>query len=421
MTTTLRSVRSLLFSVAVLLAGHGLQLTLLPLKARELGWSSSAIGLTGSAYYMGFIIGCLTITRVIRQVGHIRAFAVAISVASVALLAASLSESYPLWLAARLLTGWSLAGLYTVIESWLNDQADNSRRGSLLAIYTIISLAAMVLGQLVIELDALTLDDLFPVATMLIMGATLPVALTRRAQPGVPAEVHFNWAIAYRASHVGLIAAGLSGLAMGMLWSLGAVYASDQTGTVESGARFIMAAIIGGLLFQFPMGRLSDRFDRRWIILVLGLLGALGSCIWVIGEFTEERLYLTAFLCGAAAMPMYSISVAHANDNAEGRFLQIASGMLMANAVGAMLGPAVYGASRWAGLEQGFMIILCAAFVLCVLWTALRLKSHTVRRDHFEPFQPLPKTSLEVITLDPRLEAGSDQAKASRAAPVGED
>jgi MFS family permease len=373
---TLRSVRSLLLSVAILLTGHGLQLTLLPLKAYELGWDSSAIGLTGSAYYVGFIIGCLMIPGIIRRVGHIRAFAVMVATASMVVLAASVLESYAVWLALRLFTGWSMASLYTVIESWLNDRADNTRRGAVLGVYTMISLVALTLGQLFIELERLTLDELFPIAGLLIIGATIPVALTSRTQPGVPAAFEFNWRTVYDASHVGVVSAGISGLVMGLIWSVGAVYAAEVTGQVESGARFVTSVI----------------------------LGAVGSSVWIFRSLDGMLLYVSGFLCGGAAMPMYSISIAHANDNAEGRFLQIASGMLMANALGAVIGPFAFGASRYLGASQGFMATLGVAFLCCVVWTGVRLKAHSARRDYFEPFQPLPKTSPEVAVLDPRME-----------------
>ena len=178
--------------MAVLLAGHGLQLTLLPLEAQTFGWSTSAIGLTGSAYYVGFILGCLSIPRLIRRVGHIRAHAVAVAVATLAVLLASMFESFVFWLGLRFLTGWSLASLYTVIESWLNEEVDDSRRGSVLAVYTMISLGAMVAGQALVEFDAFSLDELFPIAAVLIVAAAIPVSLTERSQPAVPHEVRIS-------------------------------------------------------------------------------------------------------------------------------------------------------------------------------------------------------------------------------------
>jgi len=403
----------------VLLTGHGLQLTLLPLEAQSLGWSDSAIGLTGSFYYLGFIAGCLTIPRLIRRVGHIRTFTVCISIATVALLAASVSDMYALWLVFRMGTGWSMAGLYTTIESWLNDQAKNEQRGRVLAVYTIISLAALVLGQLLLQAESLSLEQLFPVAAMFIVAATLPVSLTSRPQPSVPAEVHFSWRTVFDASQVGLICSGLSGLVMGLLWSLGAVYVSGLTGDPGSGARFMAAVILGGLVVQFPVGRLSDAFDRRWIILGLGCLGVAGASLWLAVPFSGTWMYVSGILCGGAAMPMYSVSIAHANDNAEGRFLQIASGMLMANAIGAVAGPLLYGGTEFFALTYGFMGIVFSAFVVCVIWTAHRLRVHPVQREYFEPFQPLPKTVPEVFALDPRVQTPPTGAGTSPA-PDGE-
>ena len=409
--------RSLLLSVAVLLIGHGLQLTLLPLQAQKLGWSDAAVGFTGSAYYLGFIIGCLSITRVIARVGHIRTFAVTVATATIAILGLALTDTYLLWLLLRLLTGWSLAGFYTVIESWLNDQAANEQRGRLLALYTIICLGSMALGQMLIGLDGVTLAELFPVAGMLIVGATLPVALTTRPQPAPPVQVTFSAGVAYRASQVGFVSAGLSGLVMGLLWSLGAVHVADVSGSIETGARFMLAVLLGGLLVQFPAGRLSDRFDRRRVILGLGVLGTVGVALWFFAPANDGVLYAAGVLCGGAAQPLYSISIAHANDNASGQFIEISSGMLMVNGCCAMLGPFLFSLLRAVGVEQAFMTTIAVAFTVCIVWTAMRMRTHAVTRDHFEPYQPLPKTALEVVELhtkleseDPRLDASEDPA-----------
>jgi MFS family permease len=190
----------------------------------------------------------------------------------------------------------------------------------------------------------------------------------------------------------------------GLLWSIGVVYAAEAFADPAAGARFIAAVLLGGLVFQFPMGRLSDRIDRRWIILLLGGTGTAASVLWLTGTLSGSDLYLVGFLCGGAAMPMYAISIAHANDNAEGQFLPIASGMLMANAIGAVVGPIGYGLAQWLRLEDGLLGMIAGAFLLSVLWTLLRLRSHPVAREHFEPYQPLPKTTPEVLSMDPRTD-----------------
>lgn len=248
MAGTLRSLRSLLLSVAVLLAGHGLQLTLLPLKAHDLGWSSGLIGLTGSAYYLGFILGCIYVPALIRRVGHARVYSAAVAIAVSALLLASILEQLSSWLVLRTLTGWNLACLYTVIESWLNEAVDNARRGTVMAIYTIISLGAMAIGQLFVDIDGVSFGDLFVVGALLMVMATVPVALTSTSQPAPPTDIVFGWRVVWSTSRVGSVSAGLSGLVMGLLWSLGAVHASESLGDPSAGARFIMAAVVGGLL-----------------------------------------------------------------------------------------------------------------------------------------------------------------------------
>lgn len=232
----------------------------------------------------------------------------------------------------------------------------------------------------------------------------MPIGLTSAPQPEAPQDVKFNWRIAYQASHVGMVCASLSGVIVGLLWSMGAVYASEQTGSVEIGSRFIMIAILGGFFAQFPAGRLSDFLDRRYVIMILSSIGLTGAALPIFDISSSEWiLYVSAALCGAGSMPIYSISLAHANDNADGKFLLIASGMLIANAVGAIAGPLLFAGANQLGLTHGFMITIATAFFACIVWTALRIRSHEVSRDYFEPYQVLPKTTTEVMTLDPRL------------------
>jgi MFS family permease len=404
MAASLRSVQSVLLSVLVLLIGHGLQLTLLPLTAQSLGWSGTLIGLTGSAYYLGFIVGCLSASRIIRRAGHIRAFSSGVAVAAIAILAASIQQDFLSWLVLRFLTGCSLAGLYTIVESWLNERTSNEQRGAVLASYTAICLGAMAAGQLFLELDHFSLNQLFTVAAILLIAAIIPIGLTSSPQPETPDDIKFNWKIAYQASHVGMICASLSGVIVGLLWSMGAVYASQQTGSVETGARFVMLAILGGFFAQFPAGRLSDFLDRRYVIMILAAIGLTGAALPILDASNSEWiLYTAAALCGAGSMPIYSISLAHANDNADGKFRLIASGMLIANAVGAIAGPLLFAGTNQLGLADGFMITIAVAFIGCIVWTGLRIRTHEVSREYFEPYQVLPKTTTEVMTLDPRL------------------
>ena len=405
MPTLLRTVRSVLLSVLILLLGHGLQLTLLPLHAQQIGWSNDLIGLTGSAYYLGFALGCVYVARFIVKVGHIRTFIVSVSVAAISILSVTLVANFEFWLLARLANGASMAALYTVVESWLNERSENHQRGSLLALYSAICLGAMAAGQIFIELDGSGLAPLFSLAVMMLMAAILPIGLTTQLQPAAPVNLQFDLRQVNRASQVGWVAAALAGIVVGLLWSMGAVYAVSTAGALEAGSRFILCVLLGGFLLQLPAGRLSDRMDRRWILLLLGLCGLAGSLLALYAPFAATtNLYIAGFLCGAGAMPIYSIAIAHANDNAQGHFLQIASGMLVIHAIGCIAGPMLYALLAGIGGLDVFMLTIALAFALCVLWTAIRLASHRVERRYFEPYQPLPKTSTEAAALDPRVD-----------------
>ena len=396
--TSFRSLFSIFLSLSILLAGHGLQQTLLPLAAQSLGWSPAEIGLTGSAYFIGFLLGCFCVPLLIRRVGHIRVFAVCSALAVVAILAVQSWQVMPIWIVARAFTGLSFAGLYMVLESWLNERSPVESRGRVLSFYGFLSLAAMSVGQLLV-FDASLVSGASLVAVLFCL-AIVPVALTTSPQPEVPSEVNLSFGLAYRASQVGPILAGVSGFVMGLVWSNGAVYAS----TIEPnlGARFIMATLMGGLVCQLPIGRLSDRVDRRWVLLGLCIVACIAIAATLFVGLSEVSLCALGFVLGATAMPMYSLAIAHANDNADGRYLVIASAMLVANGIGATIGPMIYGGLNALGVTSVYFLVIGVAYFLGAIWTASRLAIRDSDRDYFDPYQLLPKTTQGVADIDPR-------------------
>ena len=190
---TVFTLSSLLLASALLLTGHGIQITLLPLKAAQIGLSDTIIGFTGSAYFLGFVVGCFTVPQMIGRVGHIRAFAVLTSIIVSALLSMQLVEAWPLWALARAAIGFMMCGLYTIIESWLNDQSTEATRGRVLASYTLITLLSMALGQFLLAQLSIQSATPFILAAMLVSFAIVPVGLTRQLAPApmVPTRVSF--------------------------------------------------------------------------------------------------------------------------------------------------------------------------------------------------------------------------------------
>ena len=398
MTGLLISVTALLASVAILLLGHGLQLTLVPLYAVSLDWAPELIGYTGSSYFMGFVVGCLTIPRLVARVGHIRVFAVLIAAATAALLFIGIVDQFWFWMLSRAVSGWAFAGVYMVIESWLNEKTAVEHRGSVLSIYIMITLVSICIGQLLIGFE-LGFPGLFMLAAALLVLGVVPIGLTSSSLPGPIPVVKFRLARVIAASQVAMVGAFFGGLVTGGFWALGPVVASVNGLEKEQIGMFMAVTILGGTVFQFPVGRLSDRIDRRYVIAGLALLGLL-TCLsaTVLLSFSPGLIYATMFLFGGMTFPLYSLCLAHANDNTSLSLMEIASGVLMMNSAGSIFGPLIV-AFLIGYTNHALFIVSAGALALLVCWTLYRIQFHDVARDHFKPFVAVRNTSLEIVEM----------------------
>ncbi len=366
MPANLRPIASLLLGVALLLAGNGLQFTLLPLRGTAEGFSALALGLIGSAYYLGFAIGCLLGPFTILRAGHIRAFAALVALAVVVGLAYPLATTTIAWTAFRLVNGFCIAGFYLVIESWLNDRATNETRGLVMSAYVIVNFLAFTGGQLLVTLYPVKEDGNFMVAAMLASLAIVPVALTRSAQPAPITIVSFHPVQLYRAAPVGLVASMMVGVANGAFWGLAPLAVAGAGLGVGRVALFMGAATLAGAITQWPVGRLSDRVDRRLVLLAL-LCGAavVGALLWALAA-SGLLLLVFGLLFGALALPCYSLAAAHAYDKTPpSETVPTAATILLANAIGSVAGP-LMGALAMAmlGPRALFLFTACAQALL---------------------------------------------------------
>lgn len=354
MLRALGPVAALLASVALLLVGNGLQSTLLPVRGQAAGFGELELGVLGSAYYLGFAAGCLGGPWIVARVGHIRTFAGMVSLASsVALAHALVVEPAPWWLL-RAGTGVCFAVLYMVIESWLNEKATNHTRGVVFAAYLFITLAMITAGQLMLLLDRPDSLALFLAAAMLVSLAAVPVALTRAEAPAPITAARVDPVGLYRASPVGTVGCFAVGLANGAIWSLGPVFADSvaPAGMARSDyvAVFMSITVVAGALAQVPLGRLSDLVDRRLVIVGGSAAAALSGLALVAAALAAPGLVLPAgFALGVFTFTLYSIAVAHVNDFV-GRedFVQVAGGLLLVWAAGAVAGPLIASAAMQA-------------------------------------------------------------------------
>ncbi|WP_334175328.1 MFS transporter [Pseudoxanthobacter sp.] len=342
MASPLRPVLSLLLGAAFILAGNGLQFTLLPLSGEAFYFSPSDLGLIGSAYYVGFVGGCLVAPYLVQRAGHIRAFAAMVATASATILGHILVVDPHMWMVLRMVTGFCLAGLYLIIESWLNDRATNENRGLIMSAYIVVNFAAITGGQMMVTLNPITSFRSFAIASVLSSLAVIPVALTRSAQPAPLAIVRFNPLPLYRAAPVGIIGVFMIGVANGAFWSLGPLFATGNGMSVDDAAIFMSLAVLAGALSQWPAGQVSDHFDRRKVLAVLLALGAAaGFALWK-APMHPTTLMVLGVVFGALTLPGYSLAAAHAYDKTPaGGYVQTATTVLLSNGVGSIFGPAL--------------------------------------------------------------------------------
>jgi len=403
MTQVLYSISTLLISVFIILVGHGLQLTIAPLYASQLGWSNSNISYLGSAYYLGFVLGCLTIPKLVAKVGHIRVFAVMTGAATGALLVLSLFDNAGIWISARLITGWTLAGLYMVIESWLNERATPENRGMVLGIYSAITLVAICIGQIMIGFPFNYLQ-LIALAAMLLAVGAIPVGLTRSPAPAPIPAMSFNLKGVYKASHVAVIGVFMVGLVTSGIWALGPIIAQSQGLDQQQIGYFMAITVMGGAICQLPLGRMSDRRDRRQVIVVAAFAGAIVAQLAILySGINDTVLFTLMFIFGGMTLPLYSVLLAHANDNTELPLIQVGSVILLCHSVGAVIGPLLL--SLFIDYSPLAMFYFAEAVLLILAgWTWWRILSHRVEAKHFEPFVDLPKTTQGALEAYDELE-----------------
>ncbi len=403
MKVILQSLTALFMSLFILLVGHGLQLTLSPLYADALGWSPSMIGYIGSSYFFGFVVGCFTVPWLVARVGHIRVFVVLAASASASLLILGLTEMFVIWFLAKSVTGWAIAGLYMVIESWLNEKSSPKNRGSVLSIYTTLTLVAICAGQLLVGVGFDYQEMIICAAMLLALGA-MPVGLTASSAPAPIAEVGFKLREVYDASHVAVLGALTGGMVTAGFWALGPLVAKAQGLAVDQVGTFMAVTLFGGALVQLPVGRLSDHYDRRLVIGGLALFGTL-VCLSaaLVGVSNHYVAYLFMFLFGACTFPLYSICLAHANDNTELRLIEVGSVILVMHSLGSVIGPVLI-STALGYTASGFFIVAGVLLATFGIWTFFRLTYHQIARRYFEPFQKVSRTTHEVIELSRETE-----------------
>lgn len=406
-------IASLMSGVALLLIGNGLLGTLVAVRATEAGFSDAFLGLLGSGYFAGYLVGSILARPLILRVGHIRAFAFfAAGIAGIALLHGLLVSPLT-WVALRVLAGAAIVALYTLIESWLNDQTPQALRGRIFAIYMVVNQLSLALAQQILRFDSAETLALFMVSALFVCLAVMPVTTTRLTQPAAHQTAAFSPLRMLRVAPVAATSALLTGMAMGAFWSMGPVYAARAGYGEDWVALFMSAGIVGGAVLQWPLGVLSDRGDRRKALAIAASLAALSALPLLAGDLGETAAIVAITLFGGFAFAIYPMAVAHLVDHLSAENIVAGSGaVLLLHGVGAAIGPLAVGLSMaWLGPSAlAVHFILTHAVLALIAWAAA--KRHPDEMTEHAHFVPMMRTSATVLEIMPTSEPNTDSTPA---------
>ena len=402
MLIAIQPVRSLLLSIFMLMAGSGFLATLISLRLERAGSGTMTIGLVATAYFGGLIIGSLRAAGVVRRVGHIRAFAAFVALLSASTLSYALLTHPLFWMLLRLIDGVCVAGVFVCLESWLNDRAEPAMRGSVLAAYMVALYSGQAIGQLLLGASGGLPAIPFQIASILISLAIIPLCLTRSSAPAPVEGSAFSIRALLTASPLGAWGAVATGLMLGAFYGLAAVHVRRLGLDLAETARFMMIVILGGVALQWPLGRLSDRHDRRRVI--VGSFG-MAALVSVALSLTGESLLLMMLgaLFGGLSFALYPLCVAHCNDRLLETERVAASGRLvLLYSIGAALGP-VLAASfmTMAGTGGLFLFIALAAGLAMMVGLWRQRASDPVPDNYQQDFQIMPRTTPMAALLGP--------------------
>ena len=336
----LRSTWALLLGFGILMLGDGLQSTLLAVRADQEGFTATTTGLIMSSFYAGFLSGSVLTPKIMARVGHIRVFAALAALASASILIHAVFVSISVWIVLRLISGFCFAGLYVVAESWLNDSSTNETRGKVLSLYMLVTYISVGIGQLLLNLADPGDYLLFILTSVLISIAVVPLLLSATALPRYEESVDIKIRELAAICPLGIAGIFIEGMVTATFFALGPVYGQRIGLDIEGISWFMAAAIAGTLVLQWPIGALSDRFDRRMILAILSFLAMVAAFSCVYFTWSSLTLFVSVGIFGGLAFPLYSVCVAYTNDHLKPNQMVAASGVLvLAGGMGAVIGP----------------------------------------------------------------------------------
>lgn len=365
---------ALFVGLALVMVGNGLNGSLLGVRSEAEGFSLVVTGLIMTAYFAGFMAGTMYAESALKTVGHIRVFAALASTASTVVLIQAISVHPVTWLITRFFFGACMAGLYVVVESWLNDLATNATRGRILSIYMIVTMGGAGGGQFLLNIEDSSGFMLFIVVSALVSLSLVPVTLSASSAPPIVIPEPIGLRALMQRIPTGLTASFFSGAGAGALIGMGAVYASQVELSAGEISIFLAAPMIGALLLQWPIGWLSDKLPRRGVLFAVGVGAAVTPLLALSVSSDSPLATVSMLLLGGAMFPFYSLTVAYSNDWLKAEEILGASGTLVrVNGTGAIVGPLVTAGAMVAFGPRAFLWTISGIFTIVSVFILVRI------------------------------------------------
>ena len=430
MNKILRNSWALFLGMGFIMLAHGYQGSLLGVRAVQEDFGLMATGFMMSGYYVGYFIGAKTIPGFILRVGHIRVFAAFASIASIVILMHSILIHPFTWFILRVVTGISMVSIYTIAESWLNDRSSNKNRGSVLSIYMIVLYGSMGIGMFFLNFSKPENFQPFILVSLFMSLALIPILLTKRKAPTFKKISSMSLRELYEVSPLGMVGSLFYGTAQSALFSLLAVYAASMNFTIFEISLVTFLLAISGAVAQFPIGKLSDKFDRR-LVIVYTTFGAAFFALCAIVASNQMYLpdnlatsktwfYIFLILFSFCSLPMFAIIFAHTNDYIpKEKFVAAGAGLQFAFGLGAISGPFLCSVFMDVIGSNGYFIFLIIFHSIIGIFAIHRMRIRESVENPDSQFVAMPQTITPAgIGLNPTTEPIEDPKKIEDAEPT---
>ena len=374
MIQVLAAVWALLLGMTLIMIGNGMQATLMGVRGAIEGFGTLQLSVITSAYFLGFLIGSRVTPEMIRRVGHVRVFAALGSFISAGLVAFPVFTDPYSWTVIRVILGFCLSGVYVTAESWLNNAATNQTRGTMLSAYMIAQTSGIIIAQGLMNVGEAGGYLLFVIPSILVSLSFAPILLSITPTPAFETNKPMSIRELYHSSPLASVGILLMGGVFAAQFGMASVYGAAAGLNAAQISGFVAAIFMGAVTLQLPIGWLSDRMDRRILILGVSAMGALSTGVGIFLGVDFKTLLVLGFVMGGAASPLYSLLIAYTNDFLEVEDMAAASGALVfVYGLGAIVGPMATGQLMDMIGPHGFWVFLSALFTMTSLYAAWRM------------------------------------------------